>query len=84
LTTDDIRSNRSFQHISMEYIFLLSSSSRVLLATPNSSDSEKMSNEPAATAARRRSSTLAIPEGKPAFHQSLESELMVHEDEQLT
>jgi hypothetical protein len=33
---------------------------------------------------RRRSSTLVIPEGKPTFSQSLESELFIQEEEQLT
>lgn len=36
------------------------------------------------TATRRRSSTLVIPEGKPAFSQPLESELLVNEDDLLT
>ena len=43
-----------------------------------------MSSEPADTPTRRRSSTLVIPEGKPAFSQPLESELLINEDEQLT
>jgi hypothetical protein len=43
-----------------------------------------MSSEPTNTTARRRSSTLVIPEGKPAFSQLLESELLINEDEQLT
>jgi hypothetical protein len=43
-----------------------------------------MSSEPAGTTTRRRSSALVIPEGKPAFSQPLESELLINEDEQLT
>jgi hypothetical protein len=43
-----------------------------------------MSSEQADTTTRRRSSALVVPEGKPAFSQPLESELLVNEDEQLT
>jgi hypothetical protein len=43
-----------------------------------------MSLEPAVTTTRRRSSTLVIPEGKPAFSHPLESELLINEDEELT
>jgi hypothetical protein len=43
-----------------------------------------MSSELTGTTQRRRSSTLVIPEGKPAFSQPLESELLVNEDEQIT
>jgi hypothetical protein len=43
-----------------------------------------MSSELADTTTRRRSSTFVIPEGKPAFSQPLESELLITEDESLT
>ena len=43
-----------------------------------------MSTEPTDAGLRRRSSTLVVPEGKPAFAQPLESELLINEDEQLT
>ena len=43
-----------------------------------------MLSEQTGTATRRRSSALVVPEGKPAFAQLLESELLVNEDEQLT
>jgi len=42
------------------------------------------SEQTSTTPTRRRSSTFVIPEGKPAFSQPLESELLVNEDEQLT
>ena len=55
------------------------------LTTASGSQGETMSSEPAnTTATRRRSSTLVIPEGKPAFSQPLESELLINEDEPLT
>jgi len=41
-------------------------------------------NENPGASPRRRSSTLVIPEGKPAFPQPLESELFINEDEPLT
>ena len=43
-----------------------------------------MLSEQADTTQRRRSSALVIPEGKPAFSQTLENELLINEDEQLT
>lgn len=65
------------------FSFLLSFN-RVPLTTASGSQGEKMSSELASTPTRRRSSTLVIPEGKPAFSQPLESELLINEDEQLT
>lgn len=56
----------------------------VPLTTASGSQGEKMSSELTSTPTRRRSSTLVIPEGKPAFSQPLESELLINEDEQLT
>ncbi|CAF3575459.1 unnamed protein product [Adineta steineri] len=44
---------------------------------------EAMSNENPNSTQRRRSSTLAIPEGKPTFSQPLENELFINEDDQL-
>jgi hypothetical protein len=57
---------------------------RVLLTTASGSESAAMSSEPGIATTRRRSSTFVIPEGKPAFSQPLESELLINEDDELT
>lgn len=75
-STDQYRFNIAF----LFHIFL----NRKSLTTASSSESETMSSEPTGATARRRSSTLIIPEGKPTFSQALESELLINEDDQLT
>ncbi|CAF4747141.1 unnamed protein product, partial [Rotaria sp. Silwood1] len=60
------------------------SPNEVSLTTASSSEGEAMLSEPTSTTEERRASTLVVPEGKPAFTQPLESELLVNEDEQLT
>ncbi|CAF4411341.1 unnamed protein product, partial [Rotaria sp. Silwood2] len=60
------------------------SPNEVSLTTTSSSEGEAMLSEPTSTTEERRTSTLVVPEGKPAFTQPLESELLVNEDEQLT
>jgi len=60
------------------------SKNRLSFSGASGGESEIMSNETPSPTPRRRSSTLVIPEGKPTFSQSLESELFIHEEEQLT
>ena len=57
---------------------------RVALATTSGSQGEQMSSELTSGTVERRSSTLAVPEGKPAFTHPLESELLINEDKPLT
>jgi len=68
------------------FLLFFFSKNRLSFSGASGGESEIMSNEtpnPSPTP-RRRSSTLVIPEGKPTFSQSLESELFIQEEEQLT
>jgi len=64
--------------------FFFFSKNRLSFSGASGGESEIMSNEIPSPTSRRRSSTLVIPEGKPTFSQSLDSELFIHEEEQLT
>ncbi|CAF1491714.1 unnamed protein product, partial [Adineta ricciae] len=60
------------------------SPNEVALTTASGSEADTMASELTSATPRRRSSILVIPEGKPAFAQPLEGELLINEDEQLT
>lgn len=65
-------------------MFFFCSKNRLSFSGPSGGESEIMSSENSNPSGRRRSSTLAIPEGKPTFSQPLENELFVPDDQQLT
>ena len=79
--------DESIYHVSMFQCnsnLFFSSINRVALTTASGSEADAMTSELTSATPRRRSSILVIPEGKPAFAQPLESELLINEDEQLT